>query len=185
MTRLQREQQRQTLARRKQEQDPALEAFLKTRRSMDALTKADVGLSLVDNTPDVAKPVSDPQQDAIDEAMDEAIATAQAALDTLQATITAALLLKSDVGHTHSITQVVGLSDALSGLSAASSAKVAKTGDTMTGPLVMPTYLKVSLPSATTFERSFIYVSDLTGGAEFCYSDGTNWRRISDRSVAN
>lgn len=84
-----------------------------------------------------------------------------------------------------SINDVTGLSSSLSGLSSAAAAKVAKAGDTMTGPLVMPTYLKAALPSASTFARSMIYVSDLTGGAEFCFSDGTNWRRMTDRSIAN
>lgn len=185
MNRLQREQQRQSVARRKEELDPALEAFLRSRRTKEGLTKADVGLSQVDNTPDAAKPVSNAQQSAIDAAADEAIATAQAAIAALQAMVDAALLLKANVVHTHSISQVVGLSDALSGLSTAAAGKVAKAGDTMTGPLVMPTYLKAALPAVATFAQSFIYVSDLTGGAEFCYSDGTNWRRISDRSVAN
>lgn len=83
------------------------------------------------------------------------------------------------------INDVTGLSTSLSGLSSAAAAKVAKTGDTMTGPLVMPTYLKAALPSAATYARSMIYVSDLTGGAEFCFSDGTSWRRMTDRSIAN
>lgn len=83
------------------------------------------------------------------------------------------------------INDVTGLSAALSGLSSASADKVAKSGDTMTGPLVLPTYLKGALPLASAYARSQVYVSDLTGGAEFCYSDGTNWRRMSDRSIAN
>lgn len=83
------------------------------------------------------------------------------------------------------ISDVTGLSASLSGLSDAAAAKVAKSGDVMTGPLVMPTYLKGALPSASTYARSQVYVSDLTGGAEFCYSDGASWRRMSDRSLVN
>lgn len=97
----------------------------------------------------------------------------------------AALASKAALAHIHAINDITGLSAALSGLSDAAAAKVAKAGDTMTGPLVLPTYLKAALPSASTYARSLIYVSDLTGGAEFCYSDGTNWRRVSDRSLAN
>ncbi len=99
--------------------------------------------------------------------------------------LTAALASKAALVHIHAINDITGLSAALSGLSDAAAAKVAKAGDTMTGPLVMPSYLKAALPSASTYARSLIYVSDLTGGAEFCYSDGTSWRRVSDRSLAN
>lgn len=166
-----------------------LEAFLQARRTKEGLTKSDVGLDQVDNTPDASKPVSTAQEAAIDaaidEAVDEAVAAAQVAIDALQATVTAALLLKANIDHTHSISQVVGLSDALSGLSIAAAGKVAKAGDTMTGPLVLPTYLKAALPDAATYARSMVHVSDLTGGAEFCYSDGTSWRRMSDRSLVN
>lgn len=83
------------------------------------------------------------------------------------------------------INDINGLSASLSGLSSSAASKVAKAGDAMTGPLIMPAYLKAALPSASSFARSMIYVGDLTGGAEFCYSDGSNWRRISDRSLAN
>lgn len=99
--------------------------------------------------------------------------------------LTAALASKAASAHIHAINDITGLSSALSGLSDAAAAKVAKAGDTMTGPLIMPTYLKASLPSASTYAGSMVYVSDLTGGAEFCYSDGSNWRRLSDRSLAN
>lgn len=99
--------------------------------------------------------------------------------------LTAALASKAALAHIHAINDITGLSSALSGLSNAAAAKVAKAGDTMTGPLIMPTYLKADLPPASTYAGSMVYVSDLTGGAEFCYSDGTNWRRLSDRSLAN
>ena len=41
-----------------------------------------------------------------------------------------------------------------------------------------------SVPSASTRGAgSFIYVSNATGGSTIAFSDGTNWRRISDRTV--
>lgn len=83
------------------------------------------------------------------------------------------------------ISDVTGLSASLSGLSDAIAGKVAKSGDIMTGPLVQPGYSKTALPSVGSNARAMVYVTDLTGGAEFCYSDGTNWRRMSDRSIAN
>lgn len=50
--------------------------------------------------------------------------------------------------------------------------------------LVMPTYTVSTLPSAT-IPAQMIYVSNATGGAITAFSDGTNWRRTSDRSVIN
>lgn len=44
-------------------------------------------------------------------------------------------------------------------------------------------YTVATLPSAATAGQ-LIYVSDETGGAVPCFSDGTNWRRVTDRSVA-
>lgn len=42
-----------------------------------------------------------------------------------------------------------------------------------------------TLPSATTYRYGVIFVTDLTGGGAPCYSDGTNWRRFSDNSIAS
>lgn len=42
-----------------------------------------------------------------------------------------------------------------------------------------------TLPSASANLWKTIVVTDLTGGAEACLSDGTNWRRYSDRSIAS
>lgn len=172
-----RQQQQQAIDREKQQLDPALEGFLARRRaerSMEGFTKADVGLPYVDNTRDQDKPVSTAQAQAI-----------ASAVEALNQTITAALALKAALVHTHAINDIDGLSSALQGLSGATAGKVAKAGDTMTGPLIMPGYLKAALPSASANVRSMIYVSDLNGGAEFCFSDGTTWRRISDRSLVN
>jgi hypothetical protein len=48
---------------------------------------------------------------------------------------------------------------------------------------ILPTYVKASLPSAATFARGMIYVSDEVGGATPAFSDGTNWRRVADRAI--
>jgi hypothetical protein len=45
-------------------------------------------------------------------------------------------------------------------------------------------YTVATLPSAATAGQ-MIYVSDLAGGAEPCFSDGASWRRGSDRTVAS
>ena len=44
------------------------------------------------------------------------------------------------------------------------------------------TYTVATLPAATT-AGGMIYVSDETGGAVPAFSDGTNWRRVTDRTV--
>jgi hypothetical protein len=51
------------------------------------------------------------------------------------------------------------------------------------GPL--PSYTVATLPSASTNVRGLIYVDDETGGAVVAFSDGTNWRRVTDRAVVS
>ena len=45
-------------------------------------------------------------------------------------------------------------------------------------------YTVATVPSATQ-QGQMIYVSDETGGAVMAFSDGTNWRRITDRAVVS
>lgn len=56
-------------------------------------------------------------------------------------------------------------------------------------PVSFPTYSLSSVisgtPSAATYPYAAIYVTGLTGGDEPCVSDGTNWRRFSDHTIAN
>lgn len=51
--------------------------------------------------------------------------------------------------------------------------------------LQLPTYTVATLPSAATYIRGMIYVSDETGGAVPAFSDGTNWRRVTDRAIVS
>lgn len=46
-----------------------------------------------------------------------------------------------------------------------------------------PSYTVATVPSAATYPRGVIYVSDEVGGAVLAFSDGTNWRRVTDRAV--
>ena len=48
----------------------------------------------------------------------------------------------------------------------------------------LPSYTVATLPAATS-PGMMIYVSDETGGAVPCFSDGTDWRRVTDRAVAS
>ena len=53
------------------------------------------------------------------------------------------------------------------------------------------TVLELANIDASTFDPSvtgraaFVYVSDETGGAQMAFSDGTNWRRFTDRAIVS
>lgn len=49
----------------------------------------------------------------------------------------------------------------------------------------VPSHAKAALPSAATYARGIIYVPDEAGGAVPAFSDGTNWRRVTDRVVVS
>ncbi|MBK8583275.1 MAG: hypothetical protein IPL86_16100 [Flavobacteriales bacterium] len=49
-------------------------------------------------------------------------------------------------------------------------------------PFRLPTFTAATLPSAST-AAALIYVSDESGGAVPAFSDGTNWRRVTDRAI--
>lgn len=48
-----------------------------------------------------------------------------------------------------------------------------------------PSYTVLTLPSAATYPRGVIYVSDQSTGAELAFSDGVNWRICSTRAVVS
>jgi len=47
----------------------------------------------------------------------------------------------------------------------------------------LPDYSVASVPDATQWFGAMIYVNDETGGAVPAFSDGTDWRRVTDRTV--
>lgn len=55
----------------------------------------------------------------------------------------------------------------------------------MLAPLELKTYTVATLPTASLWTGALIYVSDETGGAQPAFSDGTNWRRFTDRAVVS
>ncbi len=55
----------------------------------------------------------------------------------------------------------------------------------MTAPLILASYAVADVPDATLWTGAMIYVSDETGGAIPAFSDGTNWRRVSDRAIVS
>lgn len=52
-------------------------------------------------------------------------------------------------------------------------------------PFRLAEYTVSTLPSATGVAGAMIYVSNESGGAVPAFSDGTNWRRVTDRAVVS
>lgn len=48
----------------------------------------------------------------------------------------------------------------------------------------LPEYSVLTLPSVDT-KGGMIYVNDESGGAVPAFSDGTNWRRVTDRAIVS
>lgn len=55
--------------------------------------------------------------------------------------------------------------------------------EAMTAPLVVASYAVAGVPDASLYPRGVIYVSNEAGGAVLAFSDGTDWRRVTDRAV--
>lgn len=57
------------------------------------------------------------------------------------------------------------------------------------GPFKVKAYTVATLPDADKWAdssfSSIVYVSDESGGAVLAFSDGTNWRRVTDRNVVS
>lgn len=53
----------------------------------------------------------------------------------------------------------------------------------MTAPLPLAVYTVAGVPSAALWTGALIHVSNEAGGAVTAFSDGTNWRRVTDRAV--
>jgi hypothetical protein len=51
-------------------------------------------------------------------------------------------------------------------------------------PRQLAIYTVSTLPTAATAAK-LIYVSNETGGAVVAFSDGTNWRRVTDRAIVS
>lgn len=53
------------------------------------------------------------------------------------------------------------------------------------GPVVLASYTVASVPTAASYTGGMIYVTNETGGAVPAFSDGTNWRRVTDRAIVS
>jgi hypothetical protein len=63
------------------------------------------------------------------------------------------------------------------------SAKLASARLDMPDVLKVKSYVVASLPTAVA--GGVIFVTDETGGAVLAFSDGTNWRRSTDRTIVS
>jgi len=52
-------------------------------------------------------------------------------------------------------------------------------------PMKLKSYTVAGVPSAATFVQCVIWVSNESGGAQPAYSDGTNWRRVTDGAIVS
>ncbi len=64
--------------------------------------------------------------------------------------------------------------------------RVDSSGATATGSFKPSSYTVATLPSAGTHGAgAIVYCSDNVGGSTLVFSDGSNWRRVSDRAIAS
>lgn len=52
-------------------------------------------------------------------------------------------------------------------------------------PLRLVSYAVADLPPAANWAGGMVYVTNEAGGAIPAFSDGTNWRRVTDRAVVS
>jgi hypothetical protein len=55
----------------------------------------------------------------------------------------------------------------------------------MPAPFRLQSVAKADLPDPADWTAGQIYVTDEAGGAVPAFSDGTNWRRVTDRAVVS
>lgn len=53
------------------------------------------------------------------------------------------------------------------------------------GPIRTKSYTVATVPTASAGAAQLIYISDESGGATLAFSDGTDWRRLSDRAIVS
>lgn len=60
-----------------------------------------------------------------------------------------------------------------------------RTGGVDGSALPLQAYTVATLPSASVHAYHLVFVTNETGGAQPAASDGTNWRRLSDRAIVS
>lgn len=62
---------------------------------------------------------------------------------------------------------------------------IADGSEPMTHPLTLASYAVADVPDAAAYTAGLIYVNNEAGGAVPAFSDGTNWRRVTDRAIVS
>jgi hypothetical protein len=65
------------------------------------------------------------------------------------------------------------------------SQEMAEMRATFRKPLRLPPYVVANLPAVGPSIYSLIFVTNESGGAVPAFSDGTNWRRVTDRAIVS
>lgn len=60
---------------------------------------------------------------------------------------------------------------------------ISDTQITASIPVILPSFTVAGVPAASGKTGGMIYVTNETGGAVPAFSDGTNWRRVTDRAI--
>ena len=50
-------------------------------------------------------------------------------------------------------------------------------------PVALPSFAKANMPNPALYPAHWIFVTDDVGGSTPAFSDGTNFRRVSDRAI--
>jgi len=58
-----------------------------------------------------------------------------------------------------------------------------KINDLLGKAVILPIYTVATVPAAEDYTAGLIYVSDESGGAVPAFSDGSSWRRVTDRTI--
>lgn len=163
------------------EVDTKIKAHTDKTDNPHSVTKAQVGLSNCDNTADLDKPVSTATQTELNKKQDTSnlVTTWQATPDDTrypsEKLVKDNLDGKANSSHTHAIADVSGLQDALDGKMDAgtidTSNLVSKSGDTMTGDLLLGQDVNILPVSAVSSDLGDSAHPFLTGYIHTVFSD--------------
>ena len=91
---------------------------------------------------------------------------------TVSQSFSGATLQVIDTGYTYALSQTSDYS-----------VKHANVVAPSAGIVSLSSYTKAQLPAPTGHPGNVVYVSDEAGGSVLAFSDGSNWRRVTDRAV--